>query len=145
LRCYNHSKIHSKEQDVQFEKAVNFAKTVLISMAELDESLRATKDIVRDSFTFDNNPAILELASFTPHWGTYVNAQATPNIKAVVWEDEEEKNWKVKIPAKRLGSFDLHGKALVDDESMHFVHSSGHFAIAKDEETMKLYLKKQKI
>ena len=62
-----------------------------------------------------------------------------------MWEDEDEKNWKVKIPAKRMGSFDLHGKALTHDDIMKFVHSSGHFAIAKDEETMCEYLKKQKI
>ncbi len=38
-----------------------------------------------------------------------------PNIKAVVWEDEEENNWKVKIPSARLGSFKLNGKALKNE------------------------------
>jgi len=145
LKCFNHSKIHSKEQDVQFSKAVDFAMTVLNSMAEYAESLHLAKDIIRDSFMFDDNESILQLSSFTPHWGTHINAKETPHIKAVVWEDEEEKNWKVRIPAKRLGSFDLHGKELLPDESMKFIHSSGHFAIAKDEETLKEYLKKQKI
>lgn len=145
LKCFNHSKISSSEQDIQFEKAVDFSMTVLNSMAEFAESLHAAKDIIRDSFMFNDNPRILELSKFTPHWGTYVNAKETPNIQAVVWEDEEEKNWKVKIPAKRMGSFDLHGKALIDDEIMKFVHSSGHFAIAKDEATMCEYLKNQNI
>ena len=63
-------------------------------------------------------------------------------VKAVVWEDEEENNWKVKIPSVRLGSFELNGKALIQDNSMEFVHSAGHFAIAKDEITMKDYLSK---
>ena len=57
-------------------------------------------------------------------------------VKAVVWEDEEEQKWKVKVPSKTVGSFELNGKALKNDTSMEFVHSSGHFAIAKDEMTM---------
>ena len=142
LKCYNTSKITSDEQDEAFNKAVEFAMTVLNSTAELEEQLESVKDIVIDSFIFDNNPNILELSTFTPHWTSYINGEVTPNIKAVVWEDEEEQNWKVKIPSKRLGSFELNGKALIKDDSMAFVHSSGHFAIAKDEKTMKQYLKK---
>lgn len=145
IKCFNHSQIHSKEQDVQFDKAVDFAVTVLDSMAAMAESLHEAKDIVRDSFSFDNNNKILELARFTPHWTSYINGQVMPNIKAVVWEDPKEKNWKVKIPATRMGSFDLNGKGLTQDDTMHFVHSSGHFAIAKDEQTLKAYLKNQKI
>ncbi len=145
LKCFNSSKINSPEQNIQFEKAVDFSMTVLNSMAEFAESLHAAKDIIRDSFMFDNNPKILELSIFTPHWGTYVNAKETPNIQAVVWEDKEDNNWKVRIPAKRLGSFDLHGKELTQDDSMKFVHSSGHFGIAKDEATMIEYLEKQNI
>jgi len=145
IKCFNGSKIHSPEQDIQFTKAVDFAMVILNSMAEMAESLHAAKGIVSESFMFNDNPKILELSSFTPHWTTYINAQVMPNIKAVVWEDEEEKKWKVKIPAKRMGSFDLHGKALLPDDSMNFVHSSGHFAIAKDEATMIVYLEKQKI
>lgn len=145
MKCFNHSKINSPEQDIQFEKAVDFSMTVLNSMAEFAESLHAAKDIIRDSFMFNENPKILELSTFTPHWGSYVNAKETPNIQAVVWEDKEDNNWKVKIPAKRLGSFDLHGKALTQDDTMKFVHSSGHFGIAKDEATMKQYLENQHI
>jgi len=145
IKCFNHSKINSKEQDIQFEKAVDFSMTVLNSMAEFAESLHAAKEIIRDSFMFDNNPSILELSTFTPHWATYINAKEMPNIKAVVWEDKEDDNWKVRIPAKRLGTFELHGKALTQDDSMKFVHSSGHFAIAKDEATLCAYLEKQKI
>jgi len=142
LKCYNHRDIHSQAQEKQFEKAVKFAQTMLISMAEAQEDLEEAKEIVANSFLFDSNTAILELERFTPHWTSYINGVLTPHIKAVVWEDEEEGNYKVKIPSKRLGSFDLNGKALPQDDSMEFVHSAGFFAIAKDEETMKSYLKK---
>ena len=145
IKCFNCSKINSPEQDIQFEKAVDFAMTVLNSMAEFAESLHAAKDIIRDSFMFDDNPRVLELSEFTPHWATYVNAKLTPNIKAVVWEDKEDNNWKVRIPAVRSGSFDLHGKDLLADDTMKFVHSSGHFAIANDEKIMVKYLIKQNI
>lgn len=56
-----------------------------------------------------------------------------------------KKNWKVKIPSVRLGSYDLNGKALNPDATMNFVHSAGHFAIAKDESTMTKFLIKQNI
>ena len=72
-----------------------------------------------------------------------INGKDRPEIKAVVWEDLDDKNWKVRIPSKRLGSFELNGKALKQDDSMEFVHSSGHFAIAKDEICMKNFLYKQ--
>ena len=38
--------------------------------------------------------------------------------------------------------FELNSKALKQDNNMEFVHSSGHFAIAKDEITMIKYLSK---
>ncbi len=141
IRCYNHQAIHSQAQEKQFEKAVKFAMTILISLAEAQEAIEDAKSIVANSFLFDGNPAILELEHFTPHWTSYINGELTPHIKAVVWEDEEESNYKVKIPPKKLGSFKLNGKPLLADSRMTFVHSAGFFAIAPDEETMKHYLK----
>jgi hypothetical protein len=92
---------------------------------------------------FNGNKHIIELLEFTSHWTTYINGTTTPHIKAVVWEDEIEKNFKVKIVPKRLGSFDLVTKPFQDDGTMEFVHSAGHFAIAKDEDTMIRFLEKQ--
>ncbi len=143
IKCFKYKDIYAQEQDRAFEKAVDFAMIVLSSMKDLAEALIDAKTIVSNSFVFNNNPSIIELSSFTPHWTSYINGAATPNIKAVVWEDKQEGNWKIKIPAKRVGTFELHGKALVQDENMEFVHSNGHFAVAKDEETMKVYLAKQ--
>jgi len=144
ISCYNSDDINDpQKQDEQFKKAVEFAKTVLDSFATMEENLQEAKSIVARSYTFDNNRAILELETFTPHWTTYINGMLTPHIKAVVWEDEAEKNWKVKIPAKKLGSYELVTKPLEDDGTMEFVHSSGFYAIAKDEETMKKFLAKQ--
>jgi uncharacterized UPF0160 family protein len=143
IRCFNHSYINSNIQDEQFEKAVEFAMTILASMKQSAQELKKAKEIVANSYIFNGNHKIMELAQFTPHWTTYINGTTTPHIKAVVWEDEEENNWKVKIPSKRLGSFELHGKAFSQDSSMEFVHSAGHFAIAKDEQTMIKFLNKQ--
>jgi hypothetical protein len=126
----------------QFFEALKFAKTVLISMKLMADEIIKAKQIVNESFVFDRNPKILELSQFTPYWTTYINGVTMPYIKAVVWEDEEENNWKVKVPSKTVGSFELNGKALKNDTTMEFVHSSGHFAIAKDEMTMMKYLSK---
>ena len=143
IKAYNHKNIYSIEQDLQFAKAVEFAIIVFNFLVDAQNELNKAKSIVANSFVFNNNPAILELDSFTPHWTTYINGETTPHIKAVVWEDEIENNYKVKIPSKRLGSFELNGRALKPDSSMEFVHSAGHFAIAKDEQTMIKFLEKQ--
>ena len=142
IKCYNTKNLTSDEQTSQFFKAVDFAKTVLTSMKEMEEEIIKAKQIVNESFVFDRNPKILELSKFTPYWTTYINGETMPFVKAVVWEDEEENNWKVKVPSRKMGTFELNGKALKNDTTMEFVHSSGHFAIAKDEITMIKYLTK---
>ena len=143
IKSYNHSNITSKEQDIQFNKAVEFAMTVIASMKKSQEDFEEAKEIVDNSFFFNGNQKIIELDKYTTHWASYINGKERPEIKAVVWEDLDDKNWKVRIPSKRLGSFELNGKALQQDDSMEFVHSSGHFAIAKDENSMKNFLYKQ--
>ena len=142
IKCYNTRNLNSQEQEDQFFEALKFAKTVLISMKLMADEIIKAKQIVNESFVFDRNPKILELSQFTPYWTTYINGVTMPYIKAVVWEDEEENNWKVKVPSKTVGSFELNGKTLKNDTTMEFVHSSGHFAIAKDETTMIKYLSK---
>ena len=142
IKCYNHRDIYSEAQEKQFSKAVKFAQTIIISFREAQDDIVKAKEIVANSYIFDRNPAIIELERFTPHWTTYINGKLTPHIKAVVWEDENDGTYKVKIPPKKLGSFELNGKALPQDSNMEFVHSAGFFGIAKDEESMKIYLKK---
>ena len=139
---YNTRNLISDEQTSQFYKAIDFAKTVILSMKEMEEEVIKAKEIINNSFKFNHNPKIIELSEFTPYWTTYINGVTMPFVKAVVWEDEEEQNWKVKVPSKTVGSFELNGKALKNDTTMEFVHSSGHFAIAKDEITMIKYLSK---
>jgi len=142
IKCFNTRNLLSDEQNQQFFKAIDFAKTVLLSYKEMEDEIIKAKDIVNESFIFNSNPKIIELSEFTPHWGIYINGELMPNIKAVVWEDEEENCWKVKVPSKRAGSFDLNGKSLKQDKNMEFVHSSGHFAIAQSEEIMNNFLSK---
>lgn len=142
LKCFNHSNINSSEQDVQFEKAVDFAMTILSSLKHSQEQANEAKHIVANSYNFNSNPKIMELESFNPHWAAYINGELTPWIKAVVWEDEDESNWKARIVSKRAGSFELAYKSFQSDSSMEFVHSNGHFAIAKDRETLSRFLGK---
>jgi len=142
IKCFNTRQLLSNKQEKAFNKAVDFAETVLISMKEMEDEKLLAKDIVNNSFIFNKNPKILELSEFTPHWSTYVNGELMPNIKAVVWNDEEENKWKIKIPTKRLGSFELNGKMLKQDSTMEFVHGNGHFAIAETEEIMKNFVSK---
>lgn len=142
IKCYNSRGLDDDKQMIQFNKAVEFTMTILNSMKQMKEELMEAETIVKNSFYFDGNTKIIELEKFTPHWGSYINGLTTPNIKAVVWEDSKESLWKVKIPSKVAGSYELNSKGFSQDSSMEFVHSSGHFAIAKDEMTMKSFLQK---
>ena len=80
---------------------------------------------------------------FTPHWATCINGQTRPEVKAVVWQDESDGKFKVRIPPKMVGSFELNGAALKqDNKNMEFVHNTGFFAVAKSEECMREFLNK---
>lgn len=142
IKCFNTSNLNVIEQDKQFKKAVDFVVTVINSMKSMQEELIEAEHIVKKSYIFDNNPNIIELEKFTSQWAMYINGRIMPNIKAVVWEDKGDKTWKVKVPSKKLDSFELTSEPFKQDNNMEFVHSSGYFAIAKDKEQMKKFLKK---
>ena len=112
-------------------------------MKEAKEEMDDAKEVVKNSYFFQGNPKDIELEKFTPHWTSYINGISQPNIKAVVWQDEEEENWKVKLTPKVPGRFELNAKPLLQDDTMIFVHSSGHFAVAKDEAQMAKFLASQ--
>lgn len=135
--------IYGNEQDICFTKAADFAFTVLQSMKESEDAALEAKNIVNNSFYFDENKSVIELERYTRFWSRYINGTTMPNIKAVVWKDEFDNRWKVKIPSKKTGSFELSAKVLPHDDSMEFVHANGFFAVAKDRETLSSYLQKQ--
>lgn len=143
IKSFNSKEILHLEQEKQFDKAVEFAVTILSSMKINQDELEEAKEIVKNAYLFHGNPKILELEKFTPHWSSYVNGLSQPHIKAVVWQDEAEDNWKVKLTPKTPGQFELNAKPLQQDDAMVFVHTSGHFAVAKDEAQMAQYLSKQ--
>ena len=139
----NNDDIYRDKQEECFKKAVEFAYTILSSLKENEDELEEAQSIVNNSFYFKKNKKIIELKEYTRFWSRYINGQTMPDIKAVVWEDEEDGKWKVKIPQKRAGSFELSAKSLKPDESMEFVHESGFFGIAKDKMALFSYLERQ--
>jgi len=145
IKCFNTTDIYSKKQEEAFLEAVAFAKKVFLSLKEASDAVIKAKEIVANSYVFDNNPAIIELQRFTPHWNSYINGEKTPHIKTVVWEDEATKKWYAKIPPKRAGSFELVAPPFKKDSSMEFIHSSGFLAVAQDEDILKRYLKSQRM
>ncbi|WP_188110030.1 MYG1 family protein [Sulfurimonas hydrogeniphila] len=142
IRCFNSDDINSPKQDEAFRDAVLFAKRILKSLKDAQDEIYEAKEIVANSYLFNaNSSSILELEKFTKHWSSYINGDKTPHIKAVVWQDEADGSYKIKISPKKVGSFELNARRLPQDESMEFVHSAGFFAVAKDRETMSKYLK----
>ena len=143
VRCFNLPDIYCQEQDEAFDDAVAFAQRIVRSMKTVEEEIHKAKKIVARSKPFDANAAFVKLASFTPHWTQYLNGEKTPHIDVVVWEDESNGKYYAKVPPIRPGSFELASAPFEKDESMDFVHSAGFIAVAKDEETMKSYLKRR--
>ena len=143
VKCFNSSNINSDAQDENFHKAVDFAMTIFNSILNMEDEREDAYDIIKNSFIFDSNSSIIELSRYTRHWNSYLNGNLTPNIKAVVWEDEDSNNYKVMITPKFAGSFELTRKPFTQDETMEFVHTAGFFAIAKNEDIMKKFLAKQ--
>jgi len=146
IRCFNSDDVNDKVLQARaFDKAVEFAITIFSSLKDAQDELIQAKQIVADSYFFDSNPDIIYLDKFTPHWSSYINGELTPSIKAVVWKDDYENNFKLKLVPKSVGNFKSNTKALPQDTSMEFVHSAGFFAVAEDEEKMKKYLNKIKL
>ncbi|WP_121628735.1 MYG1 family protein [Poseidonibacter antarcticus] len=92
IRAFNSKEINNEEQNICFNKAVDFTITVLNSMKTMEEDILEAKDIVNNSYFFESNKHIIELDKYTPHWSTFINGNTMPNIKAVVWEDTNENN-----------------------------------------------------
>jgi len=145
VKSYNHpTDIYSEEQDKRFEYAVEFAMIQIISMKEMEDQMEEAKEIVSNSYYFNSMPHVIELETFTKQWGTFINGSTMPEIKAVVWKDEREKNWKVKLTNAYVGSREfIHKQGLKASSNMEFVHSSGFFAIASNKAVMKSFLKDQ--
>jgi len=136
IKCFNTQEIYSTQQDEAFLRAVEFAMVTLNSLKRVQEEKQKAKEIVKNSFLFNNNSNILELESFTAYWQTSVS-ESMPHIKAVVWKDEEQNNYKIKTVSKK----DIF---LPQNTKMEFVHSAGFFAVAKDEASMVKYVDKIK-
>lgn len=141
IHCFNTQNINSSQQDSAFEEAVAFTQRFLISIKIAEDNILIAKEIVANSYFFDGNKSIIELDEFTPHWSSYINGCKTPHIKAVIWEDTEENNWKIRVAPKSIGSFELNSKRLKQDSSMEFVHNAGHFAISKTRDQMIKFIK----
>jgi len=133
IKCFNQKDIYSKQQDGAFFRAVEFAEVTFNSLKESCEDKIKAKEIVKNSYLFQNNSSILELESFTPYWQDYV-VEDLPNIKAVVWEDKEQDKYKIKTVSKK-------GIFLPQSAKMEFVHSAGFFGVAKSREDMVEYIK----
>jgi uncharacterized UPF0160 family protein len=138
VSAYNHSSnIYDIEQDEAFDKAVDFAATVIQSLKDAQDSLKYAEETVKSSEIINN---VLVLKEFTPHWSKFVNGVSTPELGAVMWFDPQQNLWKAQVTPVAPGSFELHGKKFTPMEGMDFVHAAGFFAVANDGELMLQFL-----
>jgi len=139
IKRFNQNDVFSIEQEKAFNKAIEFAKTILISMKKEQEELNKTKEKIKNlNFLTEN---VVYFDKFVPHLDKIINAESMPNIKAIVWKDSANK-YKIKLTSKSTESFEFNTKPLKSDKDMEFVHSSGFYAIARNKTIMMKFIQK---
>ncbi len=141
VKYYNHPNLTSPKQEEAFGRVVEFAHTILSSMKEAQEMINVTAKKLEKLAFFDKREEIVYLDEFVPNWDHFINGTTHPDIKAVVWRDAKENNYKVKLTPKTQGSFEFNTSPLQPSSEIVFVHSAGFFAVAGDRRSMSSYLK----
>lgn len=144
VSAYNHKDIYGAEQDEAFERAVQFAVTVIQSLKDAQDELEMAANICYQATLHEDDcfggDIIAELSEYTMHWSKFFNGIEYHNVAAVMWHDPKEGTYKAQVTPADVGSFDFNGRKFLPSESMEFVHSAGFFAVAKDRGTMLQYL-----
>jgi len=141
ISAFNHTDIYSINQERQFQKAVALAVELIHSYKLHDMQYHEAKKCIKNIRYLNEKNSVALLPNFTPFWKSFINAEKTPHIKAVVWEDAKQKNWKVQLVPKTEDSFEFNTNPLPQNSLMTFVHRAGFFAVAPNFETMYQYLK----
>jgi len=143
IASYNSEDIYSPLQDEAFMEAVKFAIHFIGSLKKSQDAVSDAAKVVEESKNLKDEglPDIVELKQFHRLWNTQLNGETTPEIEAVVWFDEKQKNWQAQVTPKKAGSFEFNGRKFLPDDSMEFVHAAGFFAVAKDRDTIISFLK----
>ncbi len=150
IAAYNSDKIYNDEEQMKcFNKALDFAVTVITSMKKYQDALDETE---RTLLTYINNRSEWEIANnvlilpgYLKGWNLFINGQMSPDIKVITWPKEDSEEWQAQVPAETPGSYELIGDKFKQDESMTFVHASGFFCVAPNKQTMLNYIEKHTV
>ena len=136
ISSFNHYAPFSAWQDRMFNEAVDFVCDLLRRLKAQHKRFEAEKvevDTALDGCTSD----ILELPRFL-NWQNAVvkyNADAAIPLRRVIWPQQDE--WRVQVPPKELGSFELGASPLTEENppaDLVFVHKNGFIGSAKSKE-----------
>ncbi len=133
LSLYNHQDVHSQQQSVQFQRAIDFAVDIITGMKLQQDAINITKEVIRYAQTVLGADNVLELPEYLQGWGKFVNGEKMPKIHAVIYPDKKLGTWNLQTTQVNTESYDKVGKPFqtTSDIPMNFIHKDGFFAVAK--------------
>ena len=133
IKYMNAVNIYSKEQQIQFEKALFFAQEILKALKQKEELLHKARKTLQQSSLFENMQGVVFLEEFVVFWQEVI--EEFSSLKALAWYDKEQHNYKIRLTPKMVQKQPLHSSVF-----MEFVHPSGHFGVAKNKAALRRYL-----
>lgn len=127
-----------EKDDEDFQKALEFTIKMIEKIKHNQKKLEKTKliveegsEIVEGILLLDDNPG---------QWDMFINGKIRPDIKAVAWYDRHQEKYKIQVSPIDYNCFELHGPILKPNKIMDFVHNNGFLAVARDLETLLVYI-----
>jgi len=142
---FNKDNIMTEEQNIAFNKAINFVIDMIESIDNEVEIKKEAEQIINSSKDLFNG-IVLEMPKFNRLWSHFINGETMKNVEFVIWEDKEQNQWSVQTTPKSIGSFERVGRGLPQVEDMQkydmkFIHSGEFFACSNSKTGLLKYLK----
>ena len=140
----NDADIYSKQQDVNFIKAVLEAMDIIVNVKlracqkeETFSTLKESKIIL---------PGVLEMPEYLPGWNDIIfDIEEFNHIDLVIWYDQVQNTWKVQNVPDKPDSFGRRGRPVPYVEPLPkdcvFIHKGNFFGVFKTKEALLDYIK----
>lgn len=138
--------VFSEKQQEYFMDAVNFVMRLIMSIWGQLNKRNTDRIIVKQCIMECAHQTWLELPSYVGGWQKVLSDEGKlTQFSRVIWpqkDGEGNKEWRVQVPPKKLGSFELSHPPLngdhVDKDELVFVHSAKFIGATKSLNSAKM-------
>ena len=140
----NSTDIYSKQQDVNFVKAVLEAMDIIINVKlracqkeDAIKTLKEAKEVL---------PKVLEMPEYLPGWNDIIfDIEEFNHIDLVIWHDKVQNTWKIQQVPDAPGSFGRRGRPVPYrnplPDGCEFLHKGNFFGVFDSKEALIDYIK----